>query len=502
VAHDFGAIAIDDPAESEARAASRAVTRGGPVQVAARVSPRIQAELEDPDRMANVHQDLFVSAAGTGGAARRAWRDRTATDEGTAGEIIQQAKTRVQQIVHDNPASIGGSVPTQTTETDLDADAVAVNQRIRRQFPQITITASNQQIRDAVGVIGSSLTDDPAFLHQWLANKLVGWTDIELFNISETDPRFVAMLDALLADTDIGHTLHVMATRIAGFQRGEGTSREIFIHRGISEQMRRPVLVHELVHFYANTRYRDWVNGTTDSRFYNEGFTEWLARKVMTAEERSASSSYDDRVTAIETQVAARVPEDDIARAYFAGEVWRIENRSTIARAEFAAAAGIREGATAAQESDDSRSGPGLNEEVVAGAHYRFLNLGNDRPDPKPEHVSYFGTIKATYLDGDPGLRVRFEGHASSPGTLAHNDRLSLQRAQAFYDMARGQGVPATQLADAAHPPHFGETRPTLTEEDAQTRAFNRRVEMRLNRLIAGDATRAGEDDTDGSADR
>src|ERR1019366_3810769 len=164
----------------------------------------------------------------------------------------------------------------------------------------------------------------------------------------------------------------------------------IAVHRGTSPEQRRMVLVHELTHFYEHATYREWANGTTDRRFYNEGFTEWLAQKGMTTEEKAGRGSYQGRVDAINRQVAAHVPEDDIARAYFNGEVWRIESRSTIPRREFAAASGIREGATTRQENADSATGPGLVQEVSPGARYRFFNLGNELADPKPEHVAYF----------------------------------------------------------------------------------------------------------------
>jgi outer membrane protein OmpA-like peptidoglycan-associated protein len=487
----------DSAAEREASAMSALPSTERHVRE--QVAPQIQRDLVAPGRLAEVHQDLFVSAPGPGGGTRRTWRDPTSTDAGTAGEIIRQAKAAIRQFVADNPMAVGGSIDTRTTQANLDADALIVNQRIRRRFPQITLSVSDQQIADAVGVITSSITSDADFLHEWLANRLITWSDIELYSISETDPRFIAVLDALLADSDVGPDIRVMASRIGGFQRGEGTSREIFVHRGASQAQRRLILIHELVHFYAHASYRDWVNGTTDSRFYNEGFTEWLAQRVMTSEERADRSSYHDRVNAIQTQVAARVSEDDMARAFFGGEVWRIETKSTIARREFASASGIREGATQREEAADSRTGPGINEEVAAGAHYRFLNLGHDRAEPKPEHVTYFDTIKSTYIDHDTALRVRFEGHASTAGSEGHNDRLSLLRAQAFYRMARTQGVPAARLIGASRPAHFGETRPTLTEEDAQTRAFNRRVEMLLT---PGDAPAGAARSTDDESRR
>src|SRR4051794_7687885 len=47
--HDFAAIAVAPQAELEARQASQIVAAGGPVQIHARVSPRVQTDLEDPN---------------------------------------------------------------------------------------------------------------------------------------------------------------------------------------------------------------------------------------------------------------------------------------------------------------------------------------------------------------------------------------------------------------------------------------------------------------------
>jgi hypothetical protein len=160
--------------------------------------------------------------------------------------------------------------------------------------------------------------------------------------------------------------------------------------------------------------------------------------------------------------------------------VWRIETRSAIARREFAAVSGIAEAATPRDEVAGSRTGPGINEEVARGAHYRFLNLGHDRIDPKPEHRTFFRTVKLAHIDPEPAARVRFVGHASTSGSLEHNRDLSRRRALAFYQLARDEGLPESRLLNARRPEHFGETRPTLTERDVQTRAFNRRVEMFL----------------------
>jgi outer membrane protein OmpA-like peptidoglycan-associated protein len=238
------------------------------------------------------------------------------------------------------------------------------------------------------------------------------------------------------------------------------------------------MLFHELTHFYAHPTYHQWVATTTNERWYNEGFTEFLARLAMPPD--LLSTDYQDRVDSINKQVAAHVPVDDIARAFFLGEIWRIETRSQISRREAGAQLGLKETATEKEEIEASRTGPGINETVEKGKRYRFMNLGFDRTQPKPEHVTFFREVKTAELDPAPSLGVRFEGHASTAGTLAYNLSLSLGRALEFYQMARSEHITGDRLVDAAKPPHLGETKPTAEEEDPLTRAFNRRVEMEL----------------------
>lgn len=477
-----GAVDLVENPSAEREARSAAHLSPARVAVRQRVPVGVQRDVDTTTRLAQTHESLFVAAPSGGGL--RPWQDPTSTDAGTAAFIARQAREAVLALVRDHPESVGGSIPTNTTESDLDTDAVTIDARIRTRFPFVG-TVSATSLTAAVSVMGPAITSDTDYLRQWLANKLIGWTDIEQFDIDETDPRFTAMLDSILADSAIDSHLRVLATRQGGFQRGEGTSREIFIHRGVGADARRVVLIHELTHFHAHPRYREWVDTTTEPRFFNEGFTEWLAQKVMTDDERAGRTSYADRVAAIETNVAAHVPENDIARAYFLGEVWRIESRSTIARREFAATTGLAADDTRAEESAHARAGPGIVQEVMAGRRYRFMNLGQAQPDPKPEHVTGFRAIKSEHLDPAPALTVRFVGHASTPGTTAFNLDLSRRRAVAFYRMARNEGLPASRLPDQSRPTHFGESTPTVTEEDPQTRAFNRRVEMFVDNAAA-----------------
>lgn len=490
------AIGALEAAETEAdhvAAAGVADTRSAAPRVAAVTAP-VQFDLESPGRLATVHENIFPAAATPGAApasgsslGRQPWRPRTAPGGGTARLIVRQVRDAIAAIERDDPDQVAPP-PIRTSEADVDRDVLVANTRLRAHFPQITVSVSDADLQSAAGVLGPAETDTAKFQNDWLWNRLPDLSDIEDYAIDYGDTEAEALRNELLGDADLGPKLRAMSRRVGGMHRGTGLAHVIRVNRGTTELQRSATLVHELVHMFAAPAYTRWVATTANDDLYDEGITEWLARRVMTTEERALPTRYTPRLRRVETEIAPHVSEDDIARAYFQGEIWRLETRSTIARSEFETATGLRAGAGAREEAARSRAGPGINQEVVHDAHYRFLNLGHDRADPKPQHVDYFVRLKSRLLDPQPLITLRFVGHASSPGSFVHNDRLSLRRAQAFYRMARDHGVASARLPDEAAPPHHGEHVPTLTEEDPQTRAFNRRVEL----FLAGAARTPG----------
>jgi outer membrane protein OmpA-like peptidoglycan-associated protein len=515
--HGTAGAATLQGAEREAARVAGAVAHGTP---APRVSPAFgevaQFDLESSSRLETVHQNVFPAApaggAGSGGASAlggKPWVDKGGAGGGTAEAIKSQARAKVLQLKKDEPL-LFAPLPKNTTDKDIDTDVVAADARLRKRFPQITKAVDPKTLQDAAAVysaadiVPSKNPGELSFSQAWLANKLAGWTDVSKFAIEETDPRFTAMLDELFADATVGALLKELVLHQSGFiaEAPDGT-RTIRINQAASAVQRSRTLVHEVTHFHAHDRYREWLKQTADPRTYGEGLTEWLALKAMTDDERAVKGSdYPARVKRVEDEIVPHVPEDDIARAYFQGEVWRLETRSKVAQTSFAEASGIKAGAKEKDEIVQSRTGRGLNQEVQPSVHYRFLNLGHDRAEPKPEHVDYFRALKTRLLDAQPAVTLKFVGHASTPGTWAYNNRLSLDRAKAFYKMARDHGVDAKRLPDAAAPEHFGERKPTLTEENAQTRAFNRRVELFLTGAAKVPGAGAGKGSDAGAGER
>ena|SRR5215468_1663371 len=89
------------------------------------------------------------------------------------------------------------------------------------------------------------------------------------------------------------------------------------------------------------------------------------------------------------------------------------------------------------------------------------------------EQIAQLGDILARY----PEDRIRIEGHSDSEGTAAHNEELSLRRAEAVRDLLASRGVnPRQMLVIGA-----GSSRPIASNATEQGRAENRRVEIHID---------------------
>jgi OOP family OmpA-OmpF porin len=81
----------------------------------------------------------------------------------------------------------------------------------------------------------------------------------------------------------------------------------------------------------------------------------------------------------------------------------------------------------------------------------------------------------ATALKENPDLKVEIQGHTDSAGNLAYNNRLSANRAEAVREHLIKQGVNPNQLTSVG----YGPSLPLVSNETAEGRARNRRVELK-----------------------
>ena len=80
----------------------------------------------------------------------------------------------------------------------------------------------------------------------------------------------------------------------------------------------------------------------------------------------------------------------------------------------------------------------------------------------------------AEVLAANPTVRVSVEGHTDSVGSDAYNQKLSEKRAQSVVTYLVSKGVDGARLS----PMGYGETKPIASNETAEGRAQNRRVDL------------------------
>lgn len=487
----------------------------GPVHQVLWGAPVVQRQVDprrDPARFDTLHQNLFVNAPA--GTPRQAWA------AATAAQIKDEFKTSVRQQVENNPLSLIGQMSVATTQQQAEAAAVTADADLHAAFPQIPTRLTQAQLSQHVVVFAPDFEPQNApsgdFLANWVDNQLPNRTAIEQFALNPTDPAYRQLVADLAQDsgsfplagilagvraeaarrnftqdeTDVvvanvrselagkswSWLFNRLASRTAAFH-GQGL---VFISQSLPAARRRPTLLHELIHAYADSDYRRWVAATTNERLFNEGFTEILTRAALTSAELADRRSYQGPVDVINAQVMPFISLDDLARAFFRGEVWRIEGNSQVSQDMFERQVGLAAGATRAEEWAQSQGGPGIVQVVEAGSFYRLLNFGNDSSTPKPEHEAFLRDVILPMVQADSTLRLRFVGHADETGPAGHNETLSRARARSVYALARRLGVPASQLLAAAAPAGSGEREPTAGNTTVHGRAMNRRVEIFL----------------------
>jgi outer membrane protein OmpA-like peptidoglycan-associated protein len=107
---------------------------------------------------------------------------------------------------------------------------------------------------------------------------------------------------------------------------------------------------------------------------------------------------------------------------------------------------------------------------VLRGVNFDF-NKANIRPDAA-------GILKeaATILKDNSTVSVSVEGHTDSVGSDQYNLKLSLRRAAAVKDFLVKEGVTESRLSTRG----LGESQPVASNDTADGRAQNRRVELKV----------------------
>ena len=119
-------------------------------------------------------------------------------------------------------------------------------------------------------------------------------------------------------------------------------------------------------------------------------------------------------------------------------------------------------------------AGETVDYDPMAGELTNILYFDFDSSELRPDDTDVVAR-HAMQLAGNPGLRVRLEGHADERGSREYNIGLGERRSQTVRRMLLIQGASASQIATVS----FGEERPAAMGSTEDAYAQNRRVEIK-----------------------
>lgn len=103
------------------------------------------------------------------------------------------------------------------------------------------------------------------------------------------------------------------------------------------------------------------------------------------------------------------------------------------------------------------------------------INFATGTAQLEPVASSYLEQV-VRLMEMAPNIDLFIQGHADNTGSDALNDRLSLNRAQSVQDFLAQRGIVVGRLSVQG----FGSSKPVASNETAEGRALNRRVEMEV----------------------
>lgn len=102
------------------------------------------------------------------------------------------------------------------------------------------------------------------------------------------------------------------------------------------------------------------------------------------------------------------------------------------------------------------------------------VNFAFNSAELTPESLTILDGV-AEILSKHPDLKVTIAGHTDSVGTADYNKKLSQRRAESVRNYLTSRGVNAANLTAVG----FGEEQPIASNDEAEGRTKNRRVELR-----------------------
>jgi outer membrane protein OmpA-like peptidoglycan-associated protein len=154
-------------------------------------------------------------------------------------------------------------------------------------------------------------------------------------------------------------------------------------------------------------------------------------------------------------------------------------NTSRVANAEASAAQAQADAARAKAEADRLRAQMQAYQmkqtQLGATLVLRDVVFATGRADLKPGAAERLRPL-ASYLQANPDVKVRIDGHTDAQGSDAYNQALSDRRAASVRAALAAMGVDGSRIEAIGH----GETKPLADNRTAAGRQQNRRVEVTL----------------------
>ncbi len=188
------------------------------------------------------------------------------------------------------------------------------------------------------------------------------------------------------------------------------------------------------------------------------------------------------RQAALAQQQAAETQAQQAAQARAAAEAEAAKARDAAAKAEAEKAqlrAQLLQQFNAVLQTRDTARGLIVNMSDV------LFDTGS--ADLKPGAREKLAKISGILL-AHPGLSLQIEGHTDNVGSDEFNMNLSGRRADSVRDYLAQEGVAASSMATKG----FGKTQPVATNDTAEGRQRNRRVELVVNGDAIGNSASAG----------
>ncbi|MFW5886360.1 MAG: OmpA family protein [Bacteroidota bacterium] len=113
--------------------------------------------------------------------------------------------------------------------------------------------------------------------------------------------------------------------------------------------------------------------------------------------------------------------------------------------------------------------------EVGQTARLNNIFFDSNKHELKSQSIPELNLL-VKFLKENPGLKIEISGHTDNQGDVDYNQNLSENRAFAVYNYLLKKGIPENKLSAKG----YGEIEPVATNETAEGRQLNRRVEFKI----------------------